>query len=251
MCLIVFAVAAHPDLPLVVLANRDEAYVRPALSAHAWTDFPLVFAGRDREKGGTWLGVTRTGRFAAVTNVRDPLARRYGESRGALVRDALVSPMPTGEWAVAINRPQYPAFNLLVGSARELFYAQDASTQPLRVGAGVHGLSNARIDVPWPKVQRATERLQKLLATSEFDLEAAFAILTDRTQAPDAELPGTGVSLELERALSSAFITMPGYGTRACTVVLFHRDGTLRFVERTYGEGGAPGTATDVLLQVA
>ncbi len=248
MCLIVFALAAHPELPLIVLANRDEYYARPAASAHHWTDSPALFAGRDLLKGGTWLGVTRRGRFAAVTNVRAPHAERFGASRGALVCAALLANEDTQPWATAIDRPQYPSFNLLVGDAQELFYAHDATTDVLRVPPGVHGLSNARLDDPWPKVRRATDALQQLVVAPQFDVDAAFAILADRTLAADAELPSTGVSLELERALSSAFITRPGYGTRVSTVVLFHRSGALRFVERTFGEGGTPGLTTDVTI---
>jgi uncharacterized protein with NRDE domain len=248
MCLIVFALNVHPELPLVVLANRDEYYARPTAQAQPFGDAPEIYGGRDLEKGGTWLAVHSAGRFAAVTNFRDPAAVRSGRSRGALVREALGPHPDPLSWAQGIARPLYPSFNLLLGDPREVLYAHDASEQVQRLSAGVHGLSNARLDDPWPKVRRACARLTQLLAAPTLDVEAAFAILADPTQAPDAELPHTGVPLALERTLSAAFIAMPGYGTRASTVLIAHRDGRWRFAERTFGEGGVALGATDVWL---
>ncbi len=236
MCLIVAAVQAHPRYPLVVLANRDEAYARPTQGAHRWVDAPHVFGGRDREKGGTWLAVVPglQRRIAAVTNVRHPAARRFGLSRGALVRAALDGIVPEG---AALDA--YPAFNLLVGNEAHLEYRNEEGVQQV-LEPGIHGLSNARLDVAWPKVVRARAGLEQLLRAETLDLDDAFALLHEQARAPDARLPDTGVPRELEQLLSPAFIAMPGYGTRACTVVAFERDGSVRFAERTFGEGGAP-----------
>ncbi len=251
MCLIVLALNAHPELPLVVLANRDEYYARPTARAHYFSDAPELFGGRDLEKGGTWLAVSRSGRFAAVTNFRSPHAVRSGRSRGALVREAL-TPYPTAlAWAHDLARSQYPSFNLLLGDQRELYYTHEASAQVLPLSPGIHGLSNARLDDPWPKVRRACARLEQLLTAPSLDVEAAFAILADRTEAPDHELPDTGVQRGLERTLSAAFIAMPGYGTRASTVVAAQRDGSWRFAERTFGEGGVAEGAVDVRIERA
>lgn len=248
MCLVVFALHRHPDFPLVVLGNRDEYYARPAAPAQSFADAPELFGGRDLQKGGTWLAVSAAGRLAAVTNFRSPLARRSGQSRGALVREALQPHPDPASWMQQLARPLYPSFNLLLGDRHELLYTHDASEEVRRIRAGVHGLSNARLDEPWPKVRRACAALEQLLGAPTLDMEAAFSILADRAPAPDAELPDTGVPLALERALSAAFIAMPGYGTRASTVVLAHRDGRWRFAERTFGEEGLLTGATDVWL---
>ncbi len=236
MCLIVVALRAHPRYPLVLLANRDEAYARPAHGAQRWVDAPHVFGGRDLEKGGTWLAVVPgpERRIAAVTNVRHPTARRVGLSRGALVRAALDGALPEGDALDA-----YPAFNLLAGSETHLEYRNEEGAREV-LRPGLHGLSNARIDVPWPKVERARAGLERLLGAATLDFEAAFALLHEQEEAPEARLPDTGVPKELELRLSPAFIAMPGYGTRASTVVAFDRDGSIRFAERTFGEGGAP-----------
>lgn len=248
MCLVVFALKLHPDFPLVVLGNRDEYYARPTAPAQPFVDAPELFGGRDLEKGGTWLAVSAAGRFAAVTNFRSPLGRRSGLSRGALVRAALQPHPDPAAWLQQLDRPLYPSFNLLLGDRREVLYTSDASDAVLRLRSGIHGLSNGRLDEPWPKVRRACARLEQLLTAPNLDMEAAFSILADRAPAPDAELPDTGVPRELERALSAAFIAMPGYGTRASTVVLAHRDGRWRFAERTFGETGLLTGATDVWL---
>ncbi len=248
MCLVVFALHVHPDFPLVVLANRDEYYARPSAPAQPFAEAPEIFGGRDLQSGGTWLAVSAAGRFAAVTNFRSPLAVRSGRSRGTLVREALQPHADPASWAQGIDRPLYPSFNLLLGDRHELFYTHDCSEGVKRLTGGVHGLSNARLDEPWPKVRRASARLLQLLDAPTLELEAAFAILADRAPAPDSELPDTGVPLALERQLSAAFIALPGYGTRASTVVLAHRDGRWRFAERTFGEGGLPTGATDVWL---
>ncbi len=244
MCLIVLGLQAHPRYPLVVLANRDEVYARPAEGAQRWVDAPHVFGGRDLQKGGTWLAVVPGPhrRIAAVTNVRHPTARRTGRSRGALVRAALDGDLPEGDALGA-----YPAFNLVAGTDARLEYRNEEGAQQV-LSPGLHGLSNARMDVPWPKVERARAGLGRLLDAAELDFDAAFALLHDAALAPVAQLPDTGVPNELEQQLSSAFIVMPGYGTRASTVVAFDRDGTLRFAERTFGEGGTPIAHVEVTL---
>lgn len=252
MCLIAFSVAAHPSYPLVVIANRDEAYARPTEPAHAWGEGG-IFGGRDVLQGGTWLGVTSSGRFATVTNVRSPNARRDGASRGALVRGALGREGDVGAFWAALGRERYPAFNLLFGDAECLFYASEESAVPARISPGTHALSNARLDAAWPKAEKAKRRLRAILAADGageggFDVAAGFMILEDREQAPDEALPRTGVPIELERALSPAFIAMDSYGTRASTVVLFHVDGSVRFAERSFGPGGVLLQEVDVTL---
>ncbi|HEU0053461.1 MAG TPA: NRDE family protein [Longimicrobium sp.] len=237
MCLIVLAWEAHPAYRLVAAANRDEFYARPTAPAAWWHDAPNVFGGRDLSAGGTWLGVTRTGRFAAVTNVREPLSPRPGTwSRGHLVGNFLHSRAPAAGYVagVAANRGNFAGFNLLCCDGESLVWYSNRADDGYVLDPGLYGVSNALLDTPWPKVVRAKEDLAAALAGPPEALESAlFALLARRDPAPDGQLPDTGVGAERERALSSAFIATPDYGTRASTIVLFGRDGTVDFVERT------------------
>lgn len=237
MCLVLFAHRVWPGRPFVLAANRDEALARPSAPAAWWSvDGIDIFGGRDLEKGGTWLGVTRAGRIAAVTNVRDgaPAAPAGLASRGRLVVEALTEPaLPASA--------RFPAHNLLVGElGGALHYARDGA-QPVPIAPGVHGLSNARLDSPWPKVVRGVRALEALGERGDFD--ALFAILRDDGRAPDDALPSTGVPLELERALSPAFIRIPAiaYGTRCSTVITRDEHGVIDFEERRYDASGEVG----------
>ncbi len=242
MCLIAFAWQAHPEYPLIVAGNRDEFFARPTAPAGWWPDERIV-AGRDLKAGGTWMGISRNGRFAALTNVRDPASvQPDAPSRGALVGRFLDDAAPAEAVLDGIARDahRFNGFNLL---------ATQWSTEPGRgrmwivshgsvdaIEPGVHGLSNAGLDTSWPKVDAAIERTRRAAAdaTDRDDLIGRlFAMLADRTIAPDQRLPRTGVDLPVERALSAAFIRMPGYGTRASTVLLVDRDGGATFVERS------------------
>lgn len=252
MCLIAFAWQAGGRHALVVAANRDEQYARPTAAASWWPDSDLV-AGRDLKDGGTWMGATRRGRFAALTNYRDPAVHRIdAPSRGALVTAFLRSSDDPGADVAALgaDAPRYNGFNLLAAQwhpdpalARLWVVANrhdgdgDAATRVVEpVMPGVHALSNALLDTPWPKVRRASSVLDETLSTFDDDdrlVDALLAMLADRTIAADPDLPSTGVSRDVERALSSSFIRMPGYGTRTSTVLLVGRDGRSLFVERT------------------
>lgn len=254
MCLVLFAIAPHPSVPLVVLANRDEYHRRPTALAARWDDAPHVFAGRDLEKGGTWVGVGRGGRFAAVTNVRHPTARKDGRSRGALVADYLRGDAPARAYAEAIDRAAFPAFNLLLADGQGVFYTNELGALHA-VEPGIHGLSNARLDDPWPKVDRGRAALARVIAAlpGPLDDAAAFGALSERGAAADAALPATGVPLEIERALSPAFVELPGYGTRSQTRLVLRREGGVvraEFAERAFGEGGAPIGAVDEVVDL-
>lgn len=240
MCLIAFAWQAHDDYPLIVAGNRDEFFARPTASADWWPD-GRVLGGRDLRAGGTWMGVSRDGRFAALTNHRDPSSQRPdAPSRGRLVGDFLA-----GEAAlenIAREAGRFNGFNLLAARWRSdtlppaMWIVSNAgSPGPKPVAPGVHGLSNARLDTHWPKVDyaiAATHDAMRAAATPDALVERLFTILDDRTIAADADLPETGVPLETERALSAVFIRMQGYGTRASTVLLVDREGHATFVER-------------------
>lgn len=239
MCLILLAHAVHPSYRLVLTANRDEFYDRPAQPAHRWPEAPRVVAGRDLRAGGTWLGVTDQGRWAAVTNFRDASEfGRTGPSRGHLVADFLRGDASHREYAtdVAHQGREMNGFNLLIGEGDAIWWISNRAPEPaIPVQPGIHGVSNALLNTPWPKVVRGKEELERLVsAPGAPDPASLIEILLDRTLAADHELPRTGVEPELERALSSRFIATPGYGTRSSTALLIHHSGRILLVERTY-----------------
>ena len=200
MCLVTFAWLAHPRYPLIVAANRDEWRQRPTEPAHEWDG---VLAGRDLQAGGTWMGITHGGRFAALTNVREPSVGTPGlRSRGELVTRYLQSATEPRDFLAAIDADEYAGFNLLAGTRTSLFYVGSQRREILAVPAGVHGLSNHRLDEPWPKVQRSTAVLRAALTEGEPSVETLFTMLSDATPAPDDTLPETGVGLVLERRLT-------------------------------------------------
>ncbi|WP_411381960.1 NRDE family protein [Pseudomonas sp. MPB26] len=242
MCLIVFAWRPCHAQPLIVAANRDEFYARPSLPLAQWPDAPHVYAGRDQEAGGTWLGVSADGRFAALTNIRDPHQPPTRKSRGELVARFLSGSMPIDDYLADVNGRsiEYAGFNLLVGTQDELWHYNANQTEPTRLEAGVYGLSNAGLDTPWPKLLKARAALSEVLEDPQ--PEALLAILSDPQTAAFAELPDTGVGLATESLLSSVFIASPSYGTRASTVLIVNADGTRRMVERSFGpQGGRLG----------
>lgn len=238
MCLIILGWNAHATYRLVVAANRDEFYERPAEPIHPWTDAPELLAGRDLRGGGTWMGVTRSGRFAALTNYRDPKSvRPDAPSRGELVSGFLTSSAPPRDWlaVLAARADAYNGFNLLAGNDAELWYFGNRTGRGAeRLSAGIYGLSNRFLDTPWPKVERARAGFAAALSESRVDPEALFRVLADRRRPPDEKLPDTGVGLEYERMLSPPFIVSPDYGTRSSSVATIRRDGTGEFRERTF-----------------
>ena len=248
MCLIAFAWRARPGVPLVVAANRDELHARPTSRAAEWAEAPSsgarVLGGRDLEAGGTWLAVTRPSpgapaRFAAVTNHRDGLAPKGGPSRGMLVRDFVLGDDGARAYLERRARDGFRAFNVIASDGEELWSLADDGAL-VAIEPGVHALSNARVDEAWPKVRRACAALGAAIAGPEDALfDDAFAMLADRTVAPDAELPDTNVGLALERALSPCFIVSPVYGTRSSTVVLVGDDGRVVLEERSFAPDGS------------
>lgn len=238
MCLIVFAWQVVPGMPLVAAANRDEFYDRPAAPADWWDDHPQVYAGRDLRGGGTWMGVTRDGRFAAITNIRAPSERRDdAPSRGALVAAYLTGNASPEDYVETISpdAERFNGFNLLVGNRDSLIWYSNRAADDERNGKplaqGIYGLSNASLDSPWPKVVRTKAQFASLLCQGAPE-DAYFDMLTDTTRASDCRLPKTGVSLEWERMLSSVCIESPEYGTRSSTVAQLHSCNTAKLRER-------------------
>ena len=235
MCTLLLAWQVDPARPLVVAANRDEFYARPAARAAFWPDAPQVLAGRDLQGGGTWLGVTPAGRFAALTNVREPGARTppQAPSRGQLVADFLRGEGSPEAYLASLRPADYAGFNLVVGDRGSLWYLSNRAGPARPLGPGVYGVSNAALDSPWPEVTRGRGRLAALLADRVQGTEALLELLADPTPAADAELPDTGVGLALERMLSPLFIAGPVYGTCCSTALELRDDGTMTFRERT------------------
>ena len=244
MCLILLAWRVHPEFPLVFAGNRDEAYERPSAAAGFWADDPRIFGGRDLEKGGTWLGITRTGRLAAVTNYRDGQAVRTAlRSRGELTAGFLRGADDPLSYLheVAARGSEYGGYTLVIGDLERMYCTSNRARGIEEIAPGVHGLSNHLFDTPWPKVTRGKERLSALMKADEAALvRGLFGTLEDRTVAPDAELPDTGVGLPRERELSCAFVAGERYGTRASTVLLVSRNDKVVCVERRFGARGAP-----------
>lgn len=232
MCLILVAWRAHPDYPLVVAANRDEYHARAAAPAQWWLE-PHILAGRDLSAGGTWLGVAPDGRFAALTNFRDPTRQlNHAPSRGSIVASTLANPMPATLHLQQLARdaPAYNGFNLISSHDDQLAVFESVAGVGRILSAGVYGLSNHLLDTPWPKVVSAKAALGEALTRLPDD-SALFELLRDERQADDARLPRTGVSVEWERLLSSAFIRASDYGTRCSTVLLIDRHGQVRLTE--------------------
>ncbi len=245
MCLILIAHRRHPAYPLVVAANRDEQHARASAPAAFWANAPQVLAGRDLQAGGTWLGITRGGRFAALTNYRQP-GRPGGTqpSRGALVADFLRADTPASGFAAgaAADADRYAGFTLLLGDADALYCLSNRDAAPARrLEPGLYGLSNGPLDSDWPKTARGREALARLLAQAPpLDPDAVLALLADRSQ-PDARaLPDTGVGAELERRLAPMFIVGDDYGTRCSSAIVVDHAGRVQFVERSFDAAGQP-----------
>ena len=237
MCVLFIAFKVHARHPLIVLANRDEFYDRPTVPAHRWEDHTGVTAGRDLVSGGTWLGIGDGGRFAAVTNYRDPSRSAGLISRGNLVADFLSGSTPAADYMheVARNSLSYSGFNLIAGTIDDLYYLSNASPGRMqRLTPGVYGLSNHLLNTPWPKVTRGLEAFSRLIAADEIAADPAFALLADETISLDEELPDTGIGLERERVLSPIFIRTPSYGTRSSALVMSDEHGELELQERVF-----------------
>jgi uncharacterized protein with NRDE domain len=244
MCLVLLAHRIDPAYRLVVAANRDEFFGRPAAPADYWAGAPDVLGGRDLEKGGTWMGIARDGRWAAITNFRDATQPAPGtRSRGELVANFLLDSMQPQSYVSSVERiaQRYAGFNLLVGDQLHLHYLSNRMDGPVVLTPGFHGLSNGLLHAPWPKVERGKLALRHALARAigpDHLIELLLAALADRSVAEDHALPHTGIDKDWEKRLSATFISAPGYGTRASTVILIAQDGEVHFRERSFDVHG-------------
>ncbi len=237
MCLLIIAYKVHPKYKVILAANRDEYYSRPSDHLNFWKDNPNILAGRDLKCHGTWLGVTRKGRFSAVTNYRDPNAIKEGRpSRGLLVKEYLETDIPPAEYLREVKRrsSEYNPFNLIVGDIEELWYYSNRSDIK-RLESGIYGLSNHLLDTPWPKTKRAKVGIKHIIDQYDIDVEAVFTLLNDKSLPPDNELPDTGVGYQKERMLSPIFIESPDYdyGTRSSSLILMEEK-AIHFFEQNY-----------------
>ncbi|MCP4601834.1 MAG: NRDE family protein [Proteobacteria bacterium] len=247
MCLILAARNVHSRYPMIIAANRDEFYDRPSAPLDWWKDRPEILAGRDLKSGGTWMGVTLNGRFAAVTNYRNP-QRHLADapSRGLLVNGFLIAAVSAPDYIESLSKKalKFNNFNIMVHDGQKLIWFSNQNKVPVELDSGVYALSNSLLDTPWPKVEKGKRGLQEALELSgDALIENLLTLLQKRESAPDSELPNTGVDLEWERILSPIFITSPGYGTRSSSVILFDQNGEITFAEQSFENGqksGAP-----------
>jgi uncharacterized protein with NRDE domain len=251
MCLVLLVWRVHPRYPCLLAANRDELHARPTAAADWWPDSPQILAGRDLTAGGTWLGLTRKGHFAALTNYRDPERRRVAApgpatagaavpSRGMLVTAMLESGASVAECLAYLQGvgAQFNGFNLIFSDSERLGIYESVPGSGRELGPGIYGLSNHLLDTPWPKVRNAKNRLEESLLQMT-DTAPLLALLRDDRPAPDEELPQTGIRLEWERLLSSAFVRAPDYGTRCSTIIRIDHRGRAYFDEWSWDPVGA------------
>ena len=228
----------HPDYRLIVAANRDEFYTRPAAPLGYWPDHPDVLAGRDLKGSGTWLGVNRSGRIAAVTNYREPAAHmENAPSRGLLISDFLAGNASLKQYLKTVSKKSraYNGFNLIAGDPSGLYYYSNRGAQVRHLQPGLYGISNHLIDTAWPKIKRGKKLLQGQLSGREtINIKKIWKFLADRCLPADEELPDTGVGLQWERILAPLFITSSDYGTRSSSIVLMKYSGQITFMERTF-----------------
>lgn len=241
MCVIVIALNSHPGFPLIIAANRDEFYSRPTAPLDFWQDHPDILAGRDLQSHGTWLGVNRRGKIAAVTNYRDPLSMYpRDKSRGALVKNYLTGHKSPENYLAEVKQQGnlYSGFNLLAGDAGQLWWYSNKAEGIEKLCSGIHAVSNHLLNTPWPKTQILK---QKILALTEakpvIEPYEILDLLYDPAAAPDELLPDTGVGTEWERTLSPVFVISPAYGTRSSSVILVNKEKNLLFFERTFISG--------------
>lgn len=239
MCIILFAYKCLPRYPLVLAANRDEYYDRSTAPAAFWPDAPDVLGGRDLHSGGTWFGMTKAGKIAALANYRDPSSFKATElSRGFLVRDYLVNNVSTGEYLEKLKKEgrKYNGFSLIFGDLRRLCFFSNRQDAFEDILPGIHGQSNHLLDTPWPKVQRGKEAMQEILSCHDcLRTDELLGLLADGTVAENHLLPDTGVGIEQERLLSPIFVKGPNYGTMSSTLFFVDYENNVTFIERTYG----------------
>ncbi len=236
MCLNIFAYKAHSDYKLIIAANRDEFYARKTAAADFRNDKPYLLAGKDLEQGGTWLGITKTGKFSFITNYRDPISfNKDAPSRGALVSDYLNGTASPEAYLKGLgDTTHYNGFNLFAGDLNEVCYFSNVENRIRKLENGFYGVSNAFLDTPWKKLVTGKKAVEAVISKKNFSSEDIFAALYNEQKADDSELPQTGVPYEIEKLISSMFIKSETYGTVCSTIVLIDNHNLVQFFERTH-----------------
>jgi len=236
MCLIVIGYNYHPDYKLIFAANRDEFYQRPSSPADFWNDEPSLLAGKDLKEGGTWCGITKNGRFAAITNYRNMKSiKKDALSRGRIVTDFLLGTSSPETYSKGLMESSdlYNGFGLIFGDGSELYFFSSKTKKYVKIETGIHGLSNHLLDTPWFKVRRGKELLRKAIDKGDTLVDDLFLMLADKTLSPENELPDTGLPKEIEKSISSIFVETPDYGTRSSTVILIDKKDNVTFIEKS------------------
>ena len=239
MCLVVFGWRAHPQYRLMLAGNRDESHRRATQDARWWPDNDSLLAGRDLQAGGTWLAVSKAGRFATVTNFREQ-QRTDGhlESRGRLVTDFVGDAMSLGEFASSVSNDKYAGFSLLACDGESMHYLSNRDELEPELSPGIYGLSNASLDTPWSKVVRAKKALAQLIDDDAINETELLRMLSDRTPAPIDDVAAKDLPFRIARALTAPFIVAPDYGTRSSTTILWGENGVVDFCERRFDPSG-------------
>jgi len=235
MCLILFAKNCHPKYKLILIANRDEFYNRPTKELHKWASG--MYAGKDLQAGGTWMGIAGDGKFAALTNFRAPnQIDTTKRTRGHLVSRFLTGNQHPYPYLESVHHlaSTYNGFNLLCGSPDALFYYSNIQKKIIEIEDGIHGLSNAFLNTDWPKVTKGKHQLKHAIQAPEITISDLFQILSDKEKASDETLPSTGVSVEWERKLSPLFIQSETYGTRCSSIITIDKNNAVQFIERSF-----------------
>ncbi len=236
MCLLLVAYKTNPNYKLIVAANRDEFYDRPAKPAHFWDEHPSLLAGKDLEAGGTWMGITREGNFAGITNYRDMSAiKKDAPTRGELVTNFLLNnhdPLEFGKF-LQNSSGAYNGFNLIFGNDEGLYYFSNQTNKLIKLTPGIYGLSNHLLDTPWFKVKKSKASFSKIINEENVSPEDLLTILSDKEKPPDDLLPNTGLQLEIERAVSPVFVSTPKYGTRSSAVIFRDLNDKITFIEKS------------------
>ena len=237
MCLLLIAKGIHTNYKIIIAANRDEFYDRPTMRAHFWNDSPSILAGKDMQAGGTWLGITKTGRISAITNFREGLQQKdNAPTRGLLPTDYLRGKINPLDYLNIVKQKanNYNGFNLILGDVENLYYFSNMQNSIEKLENGIYGLSNGLLNSNWPKIVESKIKFENVIRTNNFSAEELFNILNDRSIAKDDYLPNTGVDLNIERILSAVFIKTEKYGKRCSTVMTIERDNKVNIIERTF-----------------
>ena len=227
MCIIFLSLNSNPQYKFILLANRDENYHRPSSAATFWS--PDILAGRDLISNGSWLGITKQGRFAAITNVISSNISPGIQSRGSLVIDFLKSAISPLDYVTSLRgKDNYPWYNIIVGDTEQIFIYSNESDQIISLNkSGIYGIGNVGLNKTSPKLERG-----KILLADCTNIEQLFDILNDRTKCDDKLLPRV-LDVEVERAMSTIFVKSSEFGTRAQTVILIDYNDKVTFIERS------------------